>query len=1009
MSQQYHEDALAQIAHIDFLLDELARAVERGEVPRASYELMAPRYLNRRSELVALITGVPRESARPAVSPQVPPVTAAGSQAFDEYFAPASGHVRSAPRPRKPVDWTTILLFLGAFLVVVASAIFSVVVWEELGTAAKIAFLGALTVGFYAVAWWANARLRLTVGSVALASVGSAMLLFDGWILIDGYGLTGPMPWAALLLVCSAVYWYTEVLLAARFFGVVGAAAQVAWWWLLGEGLGLPMVTRVAGIAAVALVWQVAAERGRGRPGVGGLASVLEWAAPIVAAGASFTILVDLVFVGASDVKAVVAAGLTAIAAGQTMWRSGLLPKLWNGPLAAGVQIPLLVSAWVATADAGGSWWVFGVFLVVALVYDVIALGSGGVAFLVVGLFAEASAVIELCRLLDLDPTWTLVALGGLAAVWALTSRLAGRLSAGGVLAGSRVRELARVTEAAAWGMLAATSLGLQAARMADSTLPIPGFDLGRSDAMAYLGLLLAWWAAVVARPRGAAAFVGSLWAFVTLSAIFTWRLPDGTLPLWAAALVVLCGVWLASAGAQRRVYGELWGAVTRWCARGLTYALFVVGTLGVLSFGGSGGAAVLGVGPQWHPAVLAVVTGLFCLIDAATARCRSSAAFAGVALTISVYLAVDAWPHAAGRDIRLMAVAFAGLAISLAAMWLSRHPRFGKLAGFLAAPAMVVASLLAAYLNGHDTWMSVPWNTLGWITIAAGWAAVSVVTVQSVSFVAGLVLIPAAWSALGVAPGSFAVLAVFGAAGLLLGVSSLFPLFRPGARLAETGSVLGAAGAIVILAPVIDGALSGHLLSVAYLLLAAYTAALAGLRDVEYTYYLAGFPLVLAVWTETGALSQPSPALFSTPLALYLVAVGHLYLWQGRRRGLTRTYPVAIDVFAVLVGLGYPLLAALQALPQREFVESLAVLALSLVAIAVGVGLKVRWYFFGGVVSLAAVAFYRSFSAIAEYWWLVLGIVGVAMLAIALTWERQRMVVSDTRDKLRRSFEGWR
>jgi hypothetical protein len=30
-------------------------------------------------------------------------------------------------------------------------------------------------------------------------------------------------------------------------------------------------------------------------------------------------------------------------------------------------------------------------------------------------------------------------------------------------------------------------------------------------------------------------------------------------------------------------------------------------------------------------------------------------------------------------------------------------------------------------------------------------------------------------------------------------------------------------------------------------------------------------------------------------------------------------------------------------------------------------------------------------------------------MLAIALTWERQRMVVADTRERLRRSFDGWR
>ena len=72
------EIQLEEISKIDFLLNELARAVERGEVHHASYDLMAPRYLARRAELVAIITGQPAPAAteieRPAEVPALTPL-----------------------------------------------------------------------------------------------------------------------------------------------------------------------------------------------------------------------------------------------------------------------------------------------------------------------------------------------------------------------------------------------------------------------------------------------------------------------------------------------------------------------------------------------------------------------------------------------------------------------------------------------------------------------------------------------------------------------------------------------------------------------------------------------------------------------------------------------------------------------------------------------------------------------------------------------------------------------
>lgn len=997
-------EALREISRIDFLLDELARAVERGEVHRASYDLMTPRHLDRRADLVALVTGVPREAAPSAatVGRDVPGVRPTGPQAFDAYFASAAT-VTSVGRPKdlpRPVDWTTVLLFLGAFLVIVASAIFSVAVWRDLGTMAKLAFLGALTTGFYGAGWWARVKLLLPVGAVALTAVASAMLLFNGWIVIDGYRLEGPVPWAIVLLVCSTVYWYTEVRLSSRFFGVVGAAAQVAWWWLLGAGLGVPATVRIAGIAVVALGWQIAAERGRGRPAVGSLATVLEWAAPVVAAGASLAILSDLAFVGGSSVRAVAAAAVTAASAAIVMRRSRLLPDTARGVAGSLVQLPLLTSAWVATSDAGGAWWVLAVFVAAAIAYDLLAFGGWGVPFLAVGLLAEASAVLELCRLLDVSASTTVVALAGLAALWALGATLVDRL-AGDALPEERSRMLALWLEVAAWVLLGAASLALP---LVAWMLPAPGFPLVRADVLGYLGVLAAWWAATVARQRGAAAYVGVIWAFVTASAVVGWLAPDSTLSGWAFWMAVLCGVWLASAAALDR-YGELWPHAARWSARALVSALFGFGLLSGWVALPATATGVLGVDPRWDAALLATAVAAILALDAVRLRCRPSALVAGVAVSAAVSMAADAVPGLTAYAPAL-ATALAGLVCALVAVLLVRRaPAMRTVAAWFAAGSAAAATVL---VTAQVPSFGLP-AAVVWLVLAAAWAACASVTAQWAAVAAGVALVPAAWSALGAAPEPFAAIGVLGVVGFALSGVGRLASFAPQGRFAEAGRALAVAGVLAHVSLVFDGGLESHLLAAALLVLATNLAATSALHRFEPGFYLAGVPLVVAAWVEAGLLSDPPAVLYSTPLALYLVAIGHIHVMYGRVDSRPRAYPAALDVFAVLVGLGYPLLTALGASGDRALGESLAVVVVALLAIGAGVALKVRWYFFGGVAALAAIAFYRSFSAIAEYWWLVLGIIGVAMLAIALTWERQRLVVADTREKLRRSFEGWR
>lgn len=1018
MAGEPHDRAREELARIDFLLDELARAVERGEVHRASYDLMAPRHLERRADLVALITGVPRPVAERASDaappdmrvqlPSVPAVPPGGPHAFDGSFSAESPGPGAVRRPAAPVDWTTVLLFLGAFLVIVAAAIFSVAVWRDLGAGAKVAFMGALTAGFYVAGWWARARMRLAVGAVALTAVASTMLLFVGWIAIDGYGLAGPLPWAVWLLVCSVVYWFTETRLESRFFGVLGATAQIAWWWLLGAGLGLPAPTRLAGLALVALGWHLVARRVSPDSPASSLARVLEVAAPVLAAGATAALLVDIAFLGSADGAVVAAAAVTSACAGLIAAGTRFVGPAIGSAGAALAQVPVLVSAWAATADAGDSWWVFGVFAAAALVYYVLGLGAGGAALLVAGLAAEGSAVLELCRVLGASDATTLLALAALAAVWSLTARLAPKAET--LLPPRRSTLLATAAETGAWALLAGVSLGLPAVT---GWAPFAANGIGAREALPYLGVLAAWCAAVLACPRGAAAWAGSVWAHVTVLALLSWGAPDSGGHVRAAALVVLAGAWLAASRLWGDRYGAVWRGVGMWSARIVVIGLAALGTVAALLVRVPPGAGVFGADRLWDPVVLLAAAFAVLLADAIVSGSRVSSAAAGAALSTAVALAADAAVSVA--ETRVVATAAVAVSVGAAALAWRRYASQASPEPHASRAAGAAPWAAGAATAGAIAWIVASQPPAGtalaaaWLIVSAALALLAALTVQPVTFLAGGAVIASVLALLGDDPEPAAFLAVLAALGLSLSSASLWAPLRPGARLGAAGLGLAGAGVLAHVVMVASGPLQDHALATGLLVLAANTAVVSARYRFEPGYYAAGAPVVSASWVETGMLSAPPAVLLAVPAAVYVAACGYLHVRLAPAEGPERRFPEALDVVAVLIGLGYPLLVALGAPAEDALREALGVVAFSLLVIGAGIVLKVRAYFFGGVAALAAVAFYRSFYAIAQYWWLVLGFVGVGLLVIALSWERQRMLVADTRERLRRSFEGWR
>jgi len=988
-----------EIGKIDFLLDQLARAVERGEIPLSSYEALAPGHLARRADLIALVSAQPTAPAPRAAAPaQRPP---SGWKPTAEDFGTAPRAATPVPRPqRKPVPWTTVLLFLGAFLVVVASAIFAVAVWDLMGTGGKFAFLGTLTAGFYAAGWWARTKLELRAGSTALVTVASAMLLLDGWILIDGYNVSGLWPWAVLLLACSAAYWATEIWLAERFFGVIGAAAQMGWWWLLGAGLGLPVPARLAGMALVVVAWQFAAERGADDRTVGSLAQVLAWAAPVTSVLLTLGVVADLVIVGSAGAVEVAYAAVVSASAAVVLYRSRVVSDATRALAATLVQAPTFAIAWLATADTGSSWWIAAVFLLLVLANDGFGYLGGGLPFVITGLLAELSLVLELCLVLDVSAETTVAVVAVLATLWSAAARMLGRLERDmpdrPVLASAAV-----ACESGAFLLLVGASVSVP---LVTERVALLGPALPAEAAVLAVGVLAAWWACATIKPNPVLSYAGSLWAFYTLAALESWLIPGRLPAVYAIGLTMLAGVWTASGWMIERQHGPVAGVLTRLSGRVATGAIAVVGMVWSLSETPSPGA----------PAVLAATAALVFALDVLIGRFDLSAAAFSVFAVIAS--ALGGWWLAVRVDRPLEAAwaALAGAVVALviaavAAGWRTA-PRLARSAAALAAATTAMFLIPVAAENAG-------WVAVVAVLVALTWACAAATTTQWLAAAAGFFAFVAliAWLVHADAQGWTVVWAVRAGA-YVLGAVCFVPLFGPGGRLRHAGMALAVVGTgclalYAIALPVLTdlgadiGDPGADARTVVTIALAVLVLVQGARWRLEPAYYLGGFIGVLAVWQELGTLDVTLSIAYALPFAFYISLSGYLFTWLDPRR----EYPIVLDAGAVLVGLGYPLLAALQAPASRALAESLAVVAVALVAIALGVGLKVRWYLFGGTAALAIVAVYRSMSTLVELWWIVLGVVGIAMLVVALTWERQRVLVTSARERLHRSFEGWR
>lgn len=285
-----------ELDHVDYALAQLEEAKDDNAVDGESYAELHRRLMARRQQVLQItlaeveqVTSGPftmEPAATPAASaaptPESPWTEAGG--AVEESSTGQSSALRDAAELREPLTLARVtrwLLYLGVFLLFIATIIFAVYRWESFPEWVKFAILLTVTAFFYAGGWYVRIKLGNGGGGLALIVVGAIMSFFDGYIYLSSRSrLDDPSAWTVCLVVLAGIYLAVALLTPSRlllcFSGLAQAAAVVCagrHYYLNARGSQLGVVATFGTLLMLALlaflwliVWgEVEEKRGRGR------------------------------------------------------------------------------------------------------------------------------------------------------------------------------------------------------------------------------------------------------------------------------------------------------------------------------------------------------------------------------------------------------------------------------------------------------------------------------------------------------------------------------------------------------------------------------------------------------------------------------------------------------------------------------------------------------------------------------------------------------------------------
>lgn len=360
-----------ELGHLRYILADLHALVEQGEPGTPYYRHLIERYEARRQALLSRpALGVPE--AATSAAPSMSPSAEAATPATENEAAPAPA--------RRPIDAPVLLLWLGAFLVTVASLIFVGYSWTVLGGAAKTLIMAALTGLFLGAGWFCRQRPSLRPAGATFTLIGAVLtpLTFvaahNFWL--NGAGLGGARLGLLAALASLLLYARQALLLGGRLYPFAAPLALVAAGSFGLAAVGVPSIWWPAASALLALgLWQVGAW---GLPeGLAIFRRPARWVGWGVAGGALLGVLLAA-GEAATEPRAAwwaAAAALTVLAA-----QTALATNRHRRALLAGLALLLgTAAAGAVTAALGGQEYTFTATLTVLAAAALAAVGRARV------------------------------------------------------------------------------------------------------------------------------------------------------------------------------------------------------------------------------------------------------------------------------------------------------------------------------------------------------------------------------------------------------------------------------------------------------------------------------------------------------------------------------------------------------------------------------------------------------------------------------------------------------
>ena len=1002
-----NEDYLEEIRNIDYFLAHLELEVEQGEIGPRVFDRLAVRYTERRDELMAAIAVIEAqeaalaaatvaEDAEPEAEAQVEmtavaavpeteqPVeviisASAGKQSVDG--TPARSSVTSGQGgevdrlfdrgvPPGAAPWASKrssfslgrwIAYAGASLAVITGLIFAFRGLSRFPLIVVLAGLIGATVILYADGDWLRRKLSLPILGFWLMAAGGTLLVLDGYVVIRILGLTGPYPWAVVLLVCSIAYWLTEGRVGNGWFGVAGEFFQFGFWWMLAYALGLGTVVASALIGVVAAIWAVGSTMINPRGRYGGLARVLASGSLLVTAvvTAVLVLLVPAAMFTGGTVWPIAVTAVAALAALVTFDR--VLP--YHRGLGVSGQVPLLAAVaiyWSSSSnppDFAPGLGLIVLLLVVTLFNAVYALWRGSASFAV-------AAYIGWLMM------WTGVAyeLGlGYPLMVAATAAL-GIISLLGALGVTKIGDMLTPPLRATIGKLWQVAGALTVLTAAVATVVLGGFPgffegLLYDTPLTYLKLTALVMAAILTvwllLPRWLTAVPVILGSFMLTERAVWYVAQTSPVSVYAVGLVLLAIAWSQARDRLELVRIIPFGGVVI-----LMRVLYCVVPLSVLAV--TFRTEEL---PSFAFATLLAVVAVAWFVDARTTQSRLVAipvpTFAIAAVTIAVWT---------GTSLEAGAIAGSITALGIGGLTLLGQRGRSSWAIVLLASSAATATLLAPLLI-----LSPGFFAIELILGAAVWAllawAFSIPEAYGGSAGLGVLAVAAALAWLNLP--FWVTLAVLSLAGTVLLVPRVTLRNSDSSAVTRTSASLAAAGLLAFTTLIAVGlvsylnleiasaawaSLNASGLGVALLATGAYVLAWTLVERAEIGLYIGFLLIALGVLMGLDAAQVQYAEAYLLPVALYFGAMG--MIWASRKQG--REVPLGTDLAVVMLGPVAALIISVGSLdPASALQHGYWALGLSALTILAGVFLRARVYVIGGAVVLVADALLLSRGAL--------------------------------------------